>query len=108
MLFVIVGWFDMDEQFNTKVYVSNLPLDVTEEEFLDVMRKGGVVMRDPETGKMKIKLYTEPDTNQLKGDGLCTYIRVSHSTDMLYIRWWSDNILSTVFPNFSFIEELLE
>jgi len=44
----------MDDQFNTKVYVSNLPLDVTEEEFLDVMRKGGVVMRDPETGKMMI------------------------------------------------------
>lgn len=70
------SWFDMDEQFNTKVYVSNLPLDITEEEFLDVMRKGGVVTRDPETGKMKIKLYTEPGSNQLKGDGLCTYIRV--------------------------------
>ena len=54
MLLVILGWFDMDDQFNTKVYVSNLPLDVTEEEFLDVMRKGGVVMRDPETGKMMI------------------------------------------------------
>jgi HIV Tat-specific factor 1 len=70
------SWFDMDDQFNTKVYVSNLPLDITEEEFVDVMRKGGVVMRDPETGKMKMKLYTEPGTSQLKGDGLCTYIRV--------------------------------
>jgi HIV Tat-specific factor 1 len=56
MLFVILGWFDMDDQFNMKVYVSNLPLDVTEEEFMDVIQKGGVVMRDPETGKMKIKV----------------------------------------------------
>lgn len=83
----------MDDQFNTKVYVSNLPLDVTEEEFLDVMRKGGVVMRDPETGKMKIKLYTEPGLSQLKGDGLCTYIRVSNFIDMLYMRLWLDDIL---------------
>jgi HIV Tat-specific factor 1 len=93
MLLVILGWFEMDDQFNTKVYVSNLPLDITEEEFLDMMRKGGVVMRDPETGKMKIKLYTEPGTSQLKGDGLCTYIRVSNFTDMLYMRLWLDDIL---------------
>jgi HIV Tat-specific factor 1 len=75
------------------VYVSNLPLDVTEEEFLDVMRNGGVVMRDPGTGTMKIKLYTEPGSSQLKGDGLCTYIRVNNFTDMLYMRLWLDDIL---------------
>jgi hypothetical protein len=50
-------------------------------------------MRDPETGKMKIELYTEPDTSQLKGDGLCTYIRVSIFTDMLYMRLSLDSIL---------------
>lgn len=33
-------------------------------------------MKDVETGKMKIKLYTEPGTNHLKGDALCTYIKV--------------------------------
>jgi len=51
-----------------------------------VMQKGRVVMRDPATGKMKIKLYTEPGTSQLKGDDLCTYIRVNNSTDMLYMK----------------------
>lgn len=78
MLIVILGWFEMDDEHNTKVYVSNLPLDITDQEFLDVMQKCGLVMKDAETGKMKIKLYTEPDTNQLKGDGLCSYIKVSH------------------------------
>ncbi|KDR10150.1 HIV Tat-specific factor 1-like protein [Zootermopsis nevadensis] len=70
------SWFEMDDEHNTKVYVSNLPLDITDQEFLDVMQKCGLVMKDAETGKMKIKLYTEPDTNQLKGDGLCSYIKI--------------------------------
>ncbi|KAK7866416.1 hypothetical protein R5R35_008943 [Gryllus longicercus] len=70
------AWFDMDDQFNTKVYVSNLPLDITEEEFVALMQKCGLVMRDVETGKMKVKLYTEPGTTHLKGDALCTYIKV--------------------------------
>ena len=33
-------------------------------------------MRDPQTQKYKIKLYTEAD-GQIKGDGLCDYIKVS-------------------------------
>ncbi|XP_039293512.1 HIV Tat-specific factor 1 homolog [Nilaparvata lugens] len=68
-------WFDMDDENNTKVYVSNLPLDVTETEFVDLMQKCGLVMRDLDTQKMKIKLYTKPGSTQLKGDGLCTYIK---------------------------------
>lgn len=70
------SWFDMDDQFNTKVYVSNLPVDITEQEFVDVMQKCGLVMKDAETGKMKIKLYMEPGTSQPKGDGLCSYIKI--------------------------------
>lgn len=69
-------WFEVDETQNTKVYVSNLPSDITEEEFVDLMQKCGLVMRDPNTGNMKIKLYKEPGTDVLKGDALCTYIRV--------------------------------
>ncbi|KAL1131473.1 hypothetical protein AAG570_011090, partial [Ranatra chinensis] len=69
-------WFDVDEKNNTKVYVSNLPLDITEQEFVDLMQKCGLVMKDINTGKMKIKLYTEPGSGALKGDGLCTYIKV--------------------------------
>lgn len=69
----------MIDQQNTKVYVSNLPTDITEEEFVDLMQKYGLVMRDLQTGKMKVKLYTVPETDILKGDALCTYIKVSSS-----------------------------
>lgn len=33
-------------------------------------------MKDPITNKMKIKLYTDPETKRFKGDALCTYIRL--------------------------------
>ena len=59
------------------MYVSNLPLDITEQEFVDLMQKCGLVMKDVDTGRMKVKLYHEPgDPKALKGDGLCTYIKV--------------------------------
>lgn len=69
-------WFELDETQNTKVYVSNLPLDITEQEFIELMSKCGLVMRDLADGSFKIKLYKEPDTDYLKGDALCTYIRI--------------------------------
>lgn len=65
----------MDPAQNTKVYVSNLPLDITMDEFAELMGKCGLVMRDPQTQKYKLKLYTEKD-GQIKGDGLCDYIKV--------------------------------
>lgn len=68
-------WFEVNDDQNTKVYVSNLPEEYTEEEFVDVMQKCGLVMRDPSTGKMKVKLYRDSE-GRLKGDALCTYIRV--------------------------------
>ncbi|KAK7590256.1 hypothetical protein V9T40_001869 [Parthenolecanium corni] len=68
-------WFELDDKHNTKVYVTNLPLDITETEFVDIMQKCGLVMKDVDTGKMKIKLYSDPETKQLKGDALCTYIK---------------------------------
>ncbi|XP_054734146.1 HIV Tat-specific factor 1 [Anastrepha obliqua] len=68
-------WFDLDPERNTKVYVSNLPLDITMDEFAELMGKCGMIMRDPQTQKYKLKLYAELD-GQLKGDGLCDYIKV--------------------------------
>ncbi|XP_022212385.1 HIV Tat-specific factor 1 [Drosophila obscura] len=68
-------WFEMDPSQNTKVYVSNLPTDITKEEFAELMGKCGMVMRDPKTQQPKLKLYTEAD-GQIKGDGLCDYIKV--------------------------------
>lgn len=68
-------WFEPDQEQITKVYVSNLPLDITDDEFLELMQKCGIIMRDPTTNEMRIKLYKEANSNILKGDGLCTYIR---------------------------------
>ncbi|XP_017276913.1 HIV Tat-specific factor 1 [Kryptolebias marmoratus] len=68
------GWFDIDEQKNTNVYVSGLPPDITPDEFVELMSKCGIVMRDPITEEYKVKLYKDRDGN-LKGDGLCCYLK---------------------------------
>ena len=59
----------------TSVYVSGLPVDITDQEFKDLMNKCGLVMYDPRTRKPKLKLYKEK-TGENKGDGLCCYIKV--------------------------------
>lgn len=68
-------WFEVAKEQNTKVYVTNLPLDTTEEEFGELMAKCGMVMKDLKSGKLKLKLYRDAN-GQLKGDGLCHYIKV--------------------------------
>ncbi|KAJ8713802.1 hypothetical protein PYW08_007422 [Mythimna loreyi] len=69
-------WFQPSEETNTKVYVSNLPQDLTEEEFVNFMQKCGLVERDPTNQKMKVKLYKDKEHNCFKGDALCTYIKI--------------------------------
>lgn len=69
------GWFEVSDEHNTNVYVSNLPLDITEEEFEEIMSKCGLIMKDPLTNKLKIKLYTD-NSGKIKGDGRCCYIKV--------------------------------
>lgn len=71
----ISEWFDLDPEHNTKVYVENLPDDITDEEFADLMSKCGMIIKDPITNKLKLKLYVDKN-GQKKGDGLCDYIRV--------------------------------
>ncbi|KAK5887716.1 hypothetical protein CesoFtcFv8_016296 [Champsocephalus esox] len=68
------GWFDIEDTKNTNVYVSGLPLDVSNEEFVEMMSKCGIVMRDPITEEYKVKLYKDKEGN-LKGDGLCCYLK---------------------------------
>ena len=70
------NWFEVDETKNTKVYVTNLPSEITEEEVVEFMQKCGLVEKDLENGKHKIKIYRDAN-GQVKGDALCTYIRVS-------------------------------
>ncbi len=47
---IYVGWFDIDNEHNTNIYVSNIHLDTTDEEFLELMTKCGIIMKD-EQGK---------------------------------------------------------
>ncbi len=69
------GWVDVNEDKNTNVYVSGLPLDVTDEEFEEMMSKYGIIMKDVLTHKLKCKLYRSED-NEVKGDGRCCYLMV--------------------------------
>ena len=71
------GWFDVNDEKNTNVYVSGLPLDVTDDEFEEMMSKYGIIMKDPLTHKLKIKLYRDEVNNEPKGDGRCCYLMVS-------------------------------
>lgn len=68
------GWFHVEEDRNTNVYVSGLPPDITVDEFIQVMSKFGIIMRDPQTEEFKVKLYKDNQGN-LKGDGLCCYLK---------------------------------
>lgn len=69
-------WFQASDDTNTKVYVSNLPEELTEEEFVTLMQKCGLVERDMVTQKMKVKLYMDKEHNCFKGDALCTYLKI--------------------------------
>ncbi|CAG5133244.1 unnamed protein product, partial [Candidula unifasciata] len=68
------GWFDINPDTSTQLYITGLPADITEDEFKDIMGKCGLIMFDPATRKPKIKLYKDEEGNY-KGDGLCTYIK---------------------------------
>lgn len=57
--------------------VAGLPPDITPDEFVELMSKCGIIMRDPMTEEYKIKLYKDNEGNQ-KGDGLCCYLKVSN------------------------------
>jgi len=67
-------WFEEDSAKSTKVYVSGLPPDITDQQFEEIMSKCGMVEHDVRTKKSKIKLYKDSEGNA-KGDGLCTYIK---------------------------------
>ncbi|KAG9478394.1 hypothetical protein GDO78_013417 [Eleutherodactylus coqui] len=76
------GWFNVEDERNTNVYVTGLPPDVTNEEFIEIMSKCGIIMRDPQSEEFKIKLYKDKEGN-LKGDGLCCYLKVSSRSLLL-------------------------
>ncbi|OQV19370.1 HIV Tat-specific factor 1 [Hypsibius exemplaris] len=68
-------WFEVNDEHNRNVYISQLPDDTTVDELVEFMSKCGIVMKDPRTNNYKIKLYRNPD-GTIKGDALCTYMKI--------------------------------
>ncbi|ESQ41612.1 hypothetical protein EUTSA_v10013396mg [Eutrema salsugineum] len=66
------SWFEL--KVNPHIYVTGLPTDVTLEEVVEVFSKCGIIKED-ETGKPRIKLYSDKATGNLKGDALITYMK---------------------------------
>ncbi|KAG4303748.1 hypothetical protein PORY_002848, partial [Pneumocystis oryctolagi] len=59
---------------NTAVYISNLPLDVTEEEIRETFSKCGVISENIDTGKPRIKIYVN-EKGEPKGDAVVVFFR---------------------------------
>ncbi|PVU94394.1 hypothetical protein BB559_003017 [Furculomyces boomerangus] len=73
------------KKINYSVYVTGLPLDVTEDEVEEVFKKCGTIMPDIITGKPRIKVYRD-EKGIPKGDALITYFKepsVSLAIDIL-------------------------
>eukprot|EP00095_Tigriopus_kingsejongensis_P010978 snap_masked-scaffold270_size230592-processed-gene-1.17 protein:Tk10978 transcript:snap_masked-scaffold270_size230592-processed-gene-1.17-mRNA-1 annotation:"hiv tat-specific factor 1 homolog" len=68
-------WFEEDAAKTTKVYVSGLPAEVTEDTFVAFMSKCGMIEIDVRSNKPKARLYMDKASGTPKGDGLCTYVK---------------------------------
>uniref|UniRef100_A0A915B0R2 17S U2 SnRNP complex component HTATSF1 n=1 Tax=Parascaris univalens TaxID=6257 RepID=A0A915B0R2_PARUN len=68
------GWVELDETKNAAVYVSNLPKTITEDAFIELMSKCGVIQRDARTNKLKVKIY-RGEEGEPKGDARCGYVK---------------------------------
>ncbi|KAF8064756.1 hypothetical protein N665_1169s0014 [Sinapis alba] len=66
------AWFEL--KVNPHIYVTGLPKDVTIEEVVEVFSKCGIIKED-DSGKPRIKLYSDKATGELKGDALITYMK---------------------------------
>lgn len=70
------GWFEIDDDHKTYVYVNGLPTDMSEEDFIVLMKKYGVIKnKAPPNNSFNIKMYKNPD-GSFKGDAVCCYARV--------------------------------
>ncbi|VDN16247.1 unnamed protein product, partial [Dibothriocephalus latus] len=52
-----------------------MPPSITESGFVELMSKCGMIMNDPLTEKLRVKLYKDAEGKN-KGDGLCSYIKI--------------------------------
>ncbi|KAK5663476.1 hypothetical protein OQA88_3906 [Cercophora sp. LCS_1] len=66
---------DREPKQNTAVYVTGLPFDVTVEEVADLFsRKCGVIAEEIDSGRPRVRLYTDVDGN-FKGDALIVFFK---------------------------------
>jgi HIV Tat-specific factor 1 len=59
---------------NTAVYVTSIPLDATANEIRDVFCKCGVIAEEIDSGRPRIKMYTDAN-GTFKGEALIVYFR---------------------------------
>ncbi|KAK6544437.1 hypothetical protein TWF694_001132 [Orbilia ellipsospora] len=59
---------------NKAVYVTNLPLDATAQEVEELFSRYGLIAEEIDTGKKRVKLYTNADGG-FKGDALIVFFR---------------------------------
>lgn len=62
------------QRVNTAVYVTSIPLDVEFDEIRDVFSKCGVIAEEIDSGRPRIKMYTD-DSGNFKGEVLVVYFR---------------------------------
>ncbi|KAL2006120.1 hypothetical protein VTN00DRAFT_9774 [Thermoascus crustaceus] len=62
------------QRVNTAVYVTSIPLDATVDEIHDVFCKCGVIAEEIDSGRPRIKMYTDEE-GKFKGDALVVYFR---------------------------------
>lgn len=73
------------ERKNTAVYITNLPFDTDIDEVRAVFSRCGVIAEEIDSGKPRVKLYTD-EQGHFKGDALIVYFRaesVDLATQML-------------------------
>ena len=70
-----LAWNDKAATQHNWVFVSGLPMDVTEDELKEHFGKCGVIALDPNTSKAKIKIYRDRDTGEPKGDASIAYVK---------------------------------
>ncbi|KAJ5091724.1 nuclear mRNA splicing factor-associated protein [Penicillium alfredii] len=62
------------QRVNTAVFVTSIPLDVEFDEIRDVFSKCGVIAEEIDSGRPRIKMYTDDD-GKFKGELLVVYFR---------------------------------
>ena len=62
------------ERKNTAVYITNIPFDADMEEVQHVFSKCGVIAEEIDSGRPRIRMYTD-DQGNFKGDALIVYFR---------------------------------